>query len=933
MGKKLKVIRLFGPPGAGKTSSLSESGKKAVSLRQDKNCLLIASLTNAAAKEIASRGIPVNPSMVGTLHALNYREMGHPPLVTKPQYIQGWNEKYPNLALSLEGDSGSPEHDEPYLSENRRQEEGGDEEAEGDELMSAADLYRHRMVPEAAWRGEVAHFYRLWKAYKAEIGAIDFTDMVQAGLALEGPPMGAQFGIYDECFPYSAQVTLADGSQIAIGEIVEKKMSVDVASYSIDEQTVRTNRIIGWKKVLRRGRKILQWGDFRATEDHQIFTRECGYMRFDTLLSTNGNFCVMELEYEKLRSHRTTHPQGKIDLSRFVTWRRFDSQIIGEEYKRSHQVRSWAPATSVSQMEMARTQSLESFSDCWPLPHLIWGNGVQLFNHESSSVHRTSFAYGWATQRKSGDRTIADPRRSACDGSLVYGRWIDQQRQCAAQYSSIPNRISTAHVQFFYNDQYSNQSEIVAGGEHAVLFSKRNASILFPYSPPSPSAFFVQNRRRETRNVQRSAEPHRSPFALRCVPNAIPQDQFKTHVQQNMFGDSTSRICSTIPTETENQEDEYVYCLEVANDHNFFANGLLVANCQDFSRLEWACILHWAQEQDYIMVSGDDDQALYVWRGADPNTFIDLDVEEPRVLPQSYRLPEAVHSYCERWVRQISRRQPKEYAPRRESYPNGPVVKGELTYTDASYIHPEPIIDIINAAEKNKQTTMLLTACNYHLGYIIALLRKEGIPFHNPWRPTNGRWNPLAARGKKTALDRISAFVAPSRNMRFSWTFDELKSWVPLIEGKNVLQHGAKKLVQSLPEDHTEAPAELLYRIFEKDALTWAQMGDMVWFFNHLTDSNKKNAALVYAYSIFERTNLENVLPPRVSVGTIHSTKGAEAEIVVLFPDLSPSGYEQYESTGSDRDSIIRQFYVGLSRAREKLILAEAGSKRAVMWL
>ena len=60
---------------------------------------------------------------------------------------------------------------------------------------------------------------------------------------------------------------------------------------------------------------------------------------------------------------------------------------------------------------------------------------------------------------------------------------------------------------------------------------------------------------------------------------------------------------------------------------------------------------------------------------------------------------------------------------------------------------------------------------------------------------------------------------------------------------------------------------------------------------------------------------------PKVIVGTIHSVKGGEADLVYLFPDLSEAGVAQYRRDGPPRDSVIRQFYVGATRAREKLYI------------
>ena len=51
---------------------------------------------------------------------------------------------------------------------------------------------------------------------------------------------------------------------------------------------------------------------------------------------------------------------------------------------------------------------------------------------------------------------------------------------------------------------------------------------------------------------------------------------------------------------------------------------------------------------------------------------------------------------------------------------------------------------------------------------------------------------------------------------------------------------------------------------------------------------------------------------------------------VYLFPDLSASGGQEWERAGAGRDGIIRQFYVGATRARESLVLCEPYSDLAV---
>jgi superfamily I DNA/RNA helicase len=71
---------------------------------------------------------------------------------------------------------------------------------------------------------------------------------------------------------------------------------------------------------------------------------------------------------------------------------------------------------------------------------------------------------------------------------------------------------------------------------------------------------------------------------------------------------------------------------------------------------------------------------------------------------------------------------------------------------------------------------------------------------------------------------------------------------------------------------------------------------------------------------------------PRICVGTQHSTKGGQADVVILIPDLSPSGMREWTRPGDGRDGIIRTFYVGMTRAREKLLMAGRWSAASIDW-
>lgn len=63
---------------------------------------------------------------------------------------------------------------------------------------------------------------------------------------------------------------------------------------------------------------------------------------------------------------------------------------------------------------------------------------------------------------------------------------------------------------------------------------------------------------------------------------------------------------------------------------------------------------------------------------------------------------------------------------------------------------------------------------------------------------------------------------------------------------------------------------------------------------------------------------------PKVNISTIHSVKGDEADIVVLMGDISKVVAQQMDI---DEDTEHRSFYVGVTRAKEKLFIIEPQTK------
>src|SRR5882672_3939132 len=87
-----REYRVFGVPGAGKTTWTAEQIERAID-KHGRERVLVSSFTRAAATEIASRGIDVKHGMVGTLHSICWHALGQPPIAETE--VGAFNQEHP----------------------------------------------------------------------------------------------------------------------------------------------------------------------------------------------------------------------------------------------------------------------------------------------------------------------------------------------------------------------------------------------------------------------------------------------------------------------------------------------------------------------------------------------------------------------------------------------------------------------------------------------------------------------------------------------------------------------------------------------------------------------------------------------------------------------------------------------------------------------
>lgn len=414
----------------------------------------------------------------------------------------------------------------------------------------------------------------------------------------------------------------------------------------------------------------------------------------------------------------------------------------------------------------------------------------------------------------------------------------------------------------------------------------------------------------------------------RCVPrDAWPMrvrdfaehwEKFKAKAKRIDFTDLIDRATDELPTMPGNPS---VFLLDEA---------------QDMSRLEMRLARQWGEHCDVFVIVGDPYQNLYQWRGSDPEVFDDHGDAEVSVLEQSWRVPAAVHEHAVAWLNRTLRGGLKvPYRPRD--------FDGNVRGMGETYRAPEGLAVQLETDLAEGRRVMVLAATGYMLDPLIAVLRRRGVPFGNPYRVEHGGWNPL------NGATRLRAFLRP-RLDGVPWTWSDVRLWADPLKASAVFERGAKGFIEAKctstklfggddPGEHT-ADVEALFNLVREEHRDDLFDLDVEWFARHLLESRAGQLAYsLNVYRNFGPSALHSIPKavgptdgewPGIVLGTIHSVKGGEADRVYVFPDLSNAGFDGWLAPGWQHDAIARQFYVAFTRAREELVLCDPSGAFAV---
>ena len=269
----------------------------------------------------------------------------------------------------------------------------------------------------------------------------------------------------------------------------------------------------------------------------------------------------------------------------------------------------------------------------------------------------------------------------------------------------------------------------------------------------------------------------------------------------------------------------------------------------------------------YVILAGDDDQAIYGWAGADVHRFQREECQKNIILPQSYRVPKSVQAIADKILDRIPdlKRVRKQWKARDE--------EGKVDY-----------ITDIDGLPLHESNWLILARYNDRLTKLMPALKDRGVYFQY----------------KNRKSYKVSLFRTILNYIR--WQKGEMLS---LSEVKDVLECSGSNL---------KPTEEKMYDLTE---LSFSK--DIEWFDEFQIDYEE----CLYIREML-RMGEKLSKDARIKLSTIHAAKGGEAENVLLILDNTKTIRESAEKNEDKADEENRVWYVGVTRTKQNLYIMSA---------
>lgn len=359
----------------------------------------------------------------------------------------------------------------------------------------------------------------------------------------------------------------------------------------------------------------------------------------------------------------------------------------------------------------------------------------------------------------------------------------------------------------------------------------------------------------------------------------------------------------------------------------------------DFTPIQHAIVSQWleADETDVRIVDGDPLQVVYSYAGADADFYRDLGLPEV-LLPQSFRVPSSVWKYATKALEHDSDHDAPPIRPKQEE---GQVIERDSARLDSDLHTDEGGLKPSDFVDEYGEDVMFLTRTRSQARDVAGQLRDAGVITYG--QEGTGAWNHATKRlSIFNCLKRLEGVDEPTGSARAgqqglgSYGGDDVDGKDP--DRVDLYVDELTDFLDRVPAEYFDgSKSKTIPKIGGKGKrMSASDLGEYVepGFFEIFTDGADSISELL-SYDAREivakalRRYDDPVAPyelqDRVNVLTIHASKGQESETVVLYDGITKRVSTSLSRLPSERRNEARLWYVGCTRAADRLVIARGG--------
>jgi len=390
--------------------------------------------------------------------------------------------------------------------------------------------------------------------------------------------------LVDECLPYSSKILLADGSEKLIGEIVENKLSVKVLSMNLKTGEIEPKEVTYYHKIpLHEPLVTINHDDgmLTCTSDHKIYTLNRGYVQAKSLnendLLVSGKVLHSGLPMRSMQE-RVFHSPS---VRRAPCNRAQLQSPTGKGFE--NQTKKTRPLQVAGEKVQRRTERFQKSELDGAIKHCAFGNSV------SDYLGKSIRGYGDSTEKSNMQRSIrCSPivkASSVCHVEIPqltkFGKHAPKRKQKWRLWRK-DSRFFQSLLSFSFKHLRFSEKRWRDNGYRSLVernnFADGSCSLV-------PRRWVIWER--FTNNFFSRVWKRGESAFIRLVASAMGS-QNDCGLQQGLLSAdeqrSFNKVCGFDSANSENNSvndlQGWVYDIEIGDNHNFFADDVLVSNCQ-----------------------------------------------------------------------------------------------------------------------------------------------------------------------------------------------------------------------------------------------------------------------------------------------------------------------------------------------------------------